>query len=60
MATGSYYIFSRIQEHTDSAVRTFDPFELKLLSIKEVQEAIPILSEKENVSFTEGTIERLF
>ena len=59
VATGSYDIFSKIQEHTDSAVRIFDPYELKPLSLNEVQEAIRIPSKKESVSFTEDVIKRI-
>ena len=60
VATGSYDIFSRIQEHTDSAVRIFDPYELKPLSLNEVQEAITIPSKKEGISFTEDVIKRVY
>lgn len=42
VATGAYDIFSRIQEHTDSAVRIFDPYELKPLTLKELSDAINI------------------
>ncbi|MEN4019523.1 MAG: hypothetical protein PQ971_03060 [Methanobacterium sp.] len=60
VATGSYDIFSRIQEHTDSAVRLFDPYELMPLSLNEVREAITIPSKKEGVSFTEDVIKRIY
>jgi AAA+ ATPase superfamily predicted ATPase len=60
VATGSYDIFSRIQEHTDSAVRIFNPYELKPLSLNEVQEAIIIPSKKEGISFTEDVIKRIY
>lgn len=60
VATGSYDIFSRIQEHTDSAVRIFDPYELRPLSLNEVQEAITIPSKKEGVSFTGEVIKKIY
>ncbi len=59
VATGSYDIFSRIQEHTDSAVRIFDPYELRPLSLNEVKEAITIPSKKEGILFTEDVIKRI-
>lgn len=58
VATGSYDIFSRIQEHTDSAVRIFDPYELKPLTLDEVREAITIPSKNKGVSFTEDAIKK--
>lgn len=60
VATGFYDIFSKIQEHTDSAVRIFDPYELKSLSLDEVQEAIIIPSKKEGVSFTGEVIKKIY
>jgi len=60
VATGSFDIFSKIQEHTDSAVRIFDPYELRPLSLNEVREAITIPSKKEGISFTEGVIKRIY
>jgi len=58
--TGSYDIFSKIQEHTDSAVRIFDPYELRPLSLKEVQEAIMIPSKKEGVIFTGEVLNKIY
>jgi len=60
VATGSYDIFSKIQEHTDSAVRIFDPYELRPLSLKEVQEAIMIPSKKEGVIFTGEVLNKIY
>ncbi len=60
VATGSYDIFSRIQEHTDSAVRIFDPYELKPLSLNEIREAIVVPSKKESISFSENAIKRIY
>ena len=60
VATGSYDIFSKIRERTDSAVRIFDPYELGPLSLKDVQKAINIPSRKEGVIFDEIVIERIY
>ncbi|MBZ2164468.1 ATP-binding protein [Methanobacterium spitsbergense] len=60
VATGAYDIFSRIQEHTDSAVRIFDPYELRPLTLEEVNDAINIPSKKENVTFTQEVIKRIY
>ncbi len=51
VATGAYDIFSRIQEHTDSAVRIFNPYELSPLTLEEVTDAINILSKKQKIEF---------
>lgn len=37
VATGAPDIFSQIQDHLDSAVRIFEPYELKVLSIDELR-----------------------
>ena len=60
VATGSYDIFSRIREHTDSAVRIFDPYELRPLSLNEVQEAITTPSKKEGIIFTEEVLKNIY
>jgi len=60
VATGSYDIFSRIQEHTDSAIRIFDPYELKPLSLNEVQNAIISPSHAEGISFTKDVIKKIY
>ena len=60
VATGSQDIFSEIRVHTDSAVRIFDPYELKPLSIKEVKDAINIPSQKEGITFSKDVIERIY
>ncbi|BDZ66588.1 AAA family ATPase [Methanobacterium ferruginis] len=60
VATGSFDIFSKIQEYTDSAVRIFDPYELRPLSLNEVREAITIPSRNEGISFTEDVIKRIY
>ncbi len=60
VATGSYDIFSKIQDITDSAIRTFDPYELKPLSLDEVRDAINIPSNKEGISFEEDVLERIY
>ncbi len=60
VATGSFDIFSKIQDHTDSAIRTFDPYELKPLSLAEVRDAINIPSSKEGIIFDEDVLERIY
>lgn len=60
VATGSHDIFSKIQEHTDSAVRIFNPYELSPLSLNEVGEAITVPSKKEGIIFTEDVIKRIY
>ena len=60
VATGSYDIFSKIVEHTDSAVRIFDPYELGPLSLKDVQKAINIPSKKEGITFDDNVIQRIY
>ncbi len=60
VATGSYDIFSRIQEHTDSAVRIFDPYELRPLTLNEVNDAINIPSQKENITFNQEVIRKIY
>lgn len=60
VATGSHDISSKIQDHTDSAVRIFDPYELKPLSVEEVKDAVNIPSEKEGISFNEKVIEKIY
>lgn len=60
VATGSHDIFSKIQEHTDSAVRIFNPYELSPLSLNEVGEAITVPSKKEGIIFTEDVLKRIY
>lgn len=60
IATSSHDIFSKIQDHTDSAIRTFDPYEIKPLSLDEVREAIRVPSGKEGITFEEDVLERIY
>jgi uncharacterized protein len=60
VATGSYDIFSKIQDVTDSAIRTFDPYELRPLSLDEVKDAVNIPSNKEGISFEDDVLERIY
>lgn len=60
VATGSYDIFSKIQDYTDSAVRIFDPYELMPLSPEEVKNGIQVPSEKHGKSFTNEVIEQIY
>jgi uncharacterized protein len=60
IATGSHDIFSKIQDRTDSAIRTFDPYEIKPLSLDEVREAIEVPSGKEGITFEEDVLERIY
>lgn len=60
VATGAYDIFSRIQEHTDSAVRIFDPYELKPLTLKECSDAINIPSKKQKIEFESKVLEKIY
>lgn len=59
VATGAYDIFSRIQEHTDSAVRIFDPYELRPLTPKEVAAAINIPSKKQGIEFEPEVLNKI-
>jgi uncharacterized protein len=49
VATGAHDIFSQIQDHLDSAVRIFEPYELKPLSKEELKDAIIISAEEKDV-----------
>jgi AAA+ ATPase superfamily predicted ATPase len=60
VATGAHDIFSQIQDHLDSAVRIFEPYELKPLSAKEVKDAIVIPAEKENIEFSKEVIDLIY
>lgn len=60
VATGAYDIFSRIQEHTDSAVRIFDPYELKPLTLKELCDAITIPSKKQKIEFETQVLKKIY
>ena len=60
VATGAYDIFSRIQEHTNSAVRIFDPYELRPLTLEEVNDAINIPSKKEKVVFELEVMKKIY
>lgn len=56
VATGSHDIFSQIQDHVDSAVRLFEPYELQPLSYKELKDAIVIPAVREDVDFTDEVL----
>lgn len=56
VATGSHDIFSQIQDHVDSAVRIFEPYELKSLSLEELKDAVVIPAENENVEFFDDVV----
>lgn len=60
VATGSHDIFSKIQDHADSAIRTFDPYELKPLSKDEVKDAISIPSAKEGILFEKDVVQKIY
>lgn len=60
VATGSHDIFSKIQDHADSAIRTFDPYELKPLSKDEVKDAINIPSAKEGILFEKDVVQKIY
>ena len=60
VATGAHDIFSQIQDHLDSAVRIFEPYELKPLSMAELRDAIVIPAEKENIKFADGVIDIIY
>lgn len=60
VATGSHDIFSQIQDHVDSAVRLFEPYELKPLTFKELRDAVLIPAKKEGIIFDEEIIEIIF
>ncbi len=60
VATGAHDIFSQIQDHLDSAVRIFEPYELKSLSLNELRDAIVIPSQEEGVEFTEEVINLIY
>ncbi len=60
VATGAHDIFSQIQDHLDSAVRIFEPYELKPLSKKELNDAIVIPAEKEHIKFDDEVISLIY
>ncbi|MBF4475257.1 AAA family ATPase [Methanobacterium formicicum] len=60
VATGAHDIFSQIQDHLDSAVRIFEPYELKPLSKEEVNDAISIPADNEGVNFTEAVVDLIY
>ena len=60
VATGAHDIFSQIQDHLDSAVRIFEPYELKPLSKKELNDAICIPAENNGVEFDEEVISQIY
>ncbi len=60
VATGAHDIFSQIQDHLDSAVRIFEPYELKPLSKEELKEAIIIPAENEGIKFDENVIDLIY
>lgn len=60
VATGSHDIFSQIQDHVDSAVRLFEPYELKPLTFKELRDAVVIPAKKDGIMFDEDVIEIIF
>ena len=60
VATGAHDIFSQIQDHLDSAVRIFEPYELKHLSKEELKEAIVIPAENEGIKFDECVIDLIY
>jgi AAA+ ATPase superfamily predicted ATPase len=60
VATGAHDIFSQIQDHLDSAVRIFEPYELKHLSKEELKEAIVIPAENEGIEFDESVIDLIY
>ncbi len=60
VATGAHDIFSQIQDHLDSAVRIFEPYELKPLSKKELKDAIVIPAENDGVEFDKEVISLIY
>ena len=60
VATGAHDIFSQIQDYMDSAVRIFEPYELKPLSLEELNDAILIPAENEGIIFTEEVISLIY
>lgn len=60
VATGAHDIFSQIQDHLDSAVRIFEPYELKTLSMDELKDAIIIPAENEGVEFSDEVIGMIY
>jgi AAA+ ATPase superfamily predicted ATPase len=60
VATGAHDIFSQIQDHLDSAVRIFEPYELKPLSKNEVNDAIFIPADNEGVKFAEEVMDSIY
>jgi len=60
VATGAHDIFSQIQDHLDSAVRIFEPYELKPLSKEELKDAIVIPARNEGLNVTDKVIELIY
>ena len=60
VATGAHDIFSQIQDHLDSAVRIFEPYELKPLSKEELKDAIVIPAENENIEFDSEVLSLIY
>lgn len=60
VATGSQDIFLKIQDHVDSAVRLFEPYELEPLTLEELRNAIIVPAKKEGVIFTEDVIKTIY
>jgi len=60
VATGAHDIFSQIRDHLDSAVRIFEPYELKALSLEELKDAIVIPTGKKGVKFTDEVISLIY
>ncbi len=60
VAIGAHDIFSQIQDHLDSAVRIFEPYELKPLSKEELKDAIVIPARNEGLNVTDKVIELIY
>lgn len=60
VATGSQDIFLQIQDHVDSAVRLFEPYELEPLTLQELHDAVKVPAKKEGVTFTEDVIKKIY
>lgn len=60
VATGAHDIFSQIQDHLDSAVRIFEPYELKPLAMEELRDAIVIPAKNEGIEVSEEVIKQIY
>jgi predicted AAA+ superfamily ATPase len=60
VATGAHDIFFQIQDHLDSAVRIFEPYELKPLSKDELRDAIKIPAKMEGIEVNEEFIDVVY